>query len=305
MINYQVVEELKDIQGLWNNEMGNIYPLADNVFSCNVCNYKEKFVYGAYDETKMVGFVITKKFTNDILPDYHKKGWISLFYVAKASRRQGIGSRLLSEAENYLSDKKEILIGQDIGNFFPGLPADFNNLTDLWLSKKGYSLNRTTHDLINYKPQNYPIKNTHYTFRTANRGDISALEELFKTFSPRWTYEGKSYFAAGGTGEEYVICCDKEKIIAFSRLNDSRNLQGGYNITWYPRFSCLGGIGPLGVHPAYRKQGIGYDIVAYAINEAKKRGLKEIIIDWTGLLEFYQRFDFEVWKAYKYISKKA
>ncbi len=305
MTNYQNIVNLSDIEALWNNEMGFIYPIAADVFKRGVYLYQEKFVYGTYDEDKLVGFIIAKKKHDEILPSYAKKGWLSLFYVAKKYRQQGIGSKLLLAAEDYLRDKDEILLGQDVGNFFPGLPSDFNNLTDLWLNKRGYLSGRTTHDLINYKPKLQQIQNTNYLFRVATKEDKEALLSLFATFSERWFHEGYTYFQNDGNGDEYVVCCHNNKIIAFSRINDSLRPCGGYNMTWYERFEKLGGIGPLGVLSSYRKQGLGKDIVAFAINELIKRGKKVLIIDWTGLLEFYQQFGFEVWKTYKYMSKKA
>ena len=305
MISYKPIEQFEDIIALWNREIGFIYPIAHDVFSRNVITYEPKMVLGAYDEDTLVGFIIAKKCTDELLPEQMKLGWISLFWVAKKARHQGIGTHLLQAAESYLSDKEEIKIGADIRNFFPGVPADFDHLTDEWLIKRGYTSLRTTHDLINTTPFELPLRNHNIQFSVGTKQDEAGIIELLNTFSHRWAHQGIRYFEQGGDGREYVVAKDKGKVIAFARINDRKTDAEGYSITWYPRFINLGGIGPLGVLTEYRHLGLGYDIVAYAIKEMLNRGMIELMIDWTGLTTFYQQFGFEVWKTYQYMSKKA
>lgn len=305
MIEYKPIHQLEDIITFWNQEIGFIYPIAHDVFLRNVIRYEPKMVLGAYIEESLVGFIIAKKCQDELLPEQMNLGWISLFWVAKKARRQGIGTHLLQAAETYLSDKQEIKIGADIHNFFPGVPSDFDHLTDEWLIKRGYTSYRTTHDLINTTPFELPLRNRSFHFSVATKEDEAGIVELLKTFSNRWAHQGIRYFEAGGDGREYVIAKDKGKVIAFARINDRSTDAEGYSITWYPRFVNLGGIGPLGVLADYRHIGLGYDIVAYAIKEMIHRGMIELIIDWTGLVTFYQQFGFEVWKTYQYMSKKA
>ncbi len=169
----------------------------------------------------------------------------------------------------------------------------------------GYFGSRSTHDMFCANIMEYPLQNMNMSFSVATKEDEEGIIELLKTFSDRWAHEGIRYFEAGGTGHEYVIAKHEGKVIAFARINDRSFPYGGYNITWHARFVNLGGIGPLGVHKSYQGRGLGSDIVIYALREMKKRGMIEIMIDWTGLVTFYQQFGFEVWKTYKYMSKKA
>lgn len=303
---YREVTNPYDCFNLWNQEVGFLFPLADDVFIENVVNYKEKKIIGAYNNNELVGFMIGKKFTLEILPTYKNLGFISLFYVVKSFRKQGIGSQLLTQIEDYLNDKEIIHIGRDVNCFFPGLPCDFDNLTDNWLEKRGYNAGKYTHDLINRNSKKYNLRNTKYQFKVCTLLEKDQLIEFMKKeFDGRWYYEVYDYFANGGDGSEYVIALDGNKVIAFSRVNDRKFKQYKYNVTWYKCFSNLGGIGPLGVDKSYRGQNLGYDIVAYAINILKLRGINEIIIDWTGLIDFYQQFEFTVWKCYKYMSKNV
>ena len=52
------------------------------------------------------------------------------------------------------------------------------------------------------------------------------------------------------------------------------------------------------VHENYRKQGIGKDMMSLAISNLQEKGCKTYMIDWTGLMELYRKFNFEVWKSY-------
>ena len=71
------------------------------------------------------------------------------------------------------------------------------------------------------------------------------------------------------------------------------------NVYWAPLFNGkLGGIGPLGVDSAERGNGYGIAIVEAAIAFLRSRDIKNIVIDWTGLVGFYRKLDYEVWKGY-------
>ena len=76
-----------------------------------------------------------------------------------------------------------------------------------------------------------------------------------------------------------------------------------YNINWKERFTKLVGIGPLGVDPNYRGNGIAKMLLYYSISDSAKNGYTEAMIDWTGLVTYYQKFGYEIWKCYQYANK--
>ena len=304
MITYSLVNNIEDIRTLWNSELGFIYPIAGDVFNQNVILYPQKYVLGAFDKDKLVGFIVGKKNITDIV-SYVDMGWISLIFVSKKYRKQGIGSHLLEEVEKYL-DVKTINVGKDINNFFPGVPCDFDWVTDTFFIKRGYTDGGYTHDVININPQKIQLRNKQYQFKVCTLNEKEALlAHMRDNFPGRWFYDVDDYFKDGGKGDEYVICLDGNKVIGFARINDRKFKHISYNITWYQRFNNLGGIGPLGVDSAYRGQDIGFDIVAFGINTLLERKISEILIDWTSILAFYRQFGFEVWKSFKFLSKKG
>jgi ribosomal protein S18 acetylase RimI-like enzyme len=238
-------------------------------------------------------------------------GWISLLYVAPEVRKKGIGTELLKLAENeiFKAGKSTIYVGRDYNNFFPGIPFDMKSSFE-WFKNRGYSLTSETNDLIRKISCGTPkidLPKIKYEVRLAGIQDQAKLYDFMqKNFPGRWFYETRDYFQNGGTGKEYLIMLDKDKVIAFTRIND-QTLEDkliNYNLTWRKRFSALGGIGPLGVDVDYRKINLGFHIVAEAVNILIDRKVSDIIIDWTSLMDFYRKFGFEVWKSYKHCEKK-
>lgn len=299
-------DSLLEILKLWNEEMGLVYPITLKAFKQNVINYSSKECLLAYCDNKLVGFIVLKSFSDEILPTYSGDLFISLFYVSRDYRKNGIGSKLIDFAKEK-SNNRSLCIGKDIDNFFPGIPTDFDNLTDVWLEKRGFEGTRYTHDLISYNPITYPLINKKVKYEVCGE----SRKDDFLTFLQnnnwtRWVYEAKDYFFNKEQKEKdaFIIGTVDNKIISFVRVNSSKNDIVAYNVMWQERFTNLGGIGPLGVDKSYRHHELGRDLISVAIEELKKRGAKEFIIDWTGLMEFYRLFGFEVWKSYKYMKYK-
>lgn len=168
-------------------------------------------------------------------------------------------------------------------------------------------MSRYTHDLIvkNNLSKTYEVLDKGFIFRYARLEEKDKVLDLLKTFSKRWYDEGLDAIEHNDFEASYIVAVSKENtdVVAFLRCNQIELNKKPYNITWYQRFERLTGIGPLGVEESHRKLGLGKDIISYALNLLKKTKTTDIMIDWTGLLEFYQKFGFEVWKNYIYTEK--
>lgn len=316
MIVYKNLLEFTEYQALrncWNEEVGDYYPISESLFLSSAINNKDLLKKGSYValyQNEVVGFILAKTWNDSFqIGPYAQIGWISLFYVKSKFRNQGIGSQLLTLVEDAfkIENKPHIVLGRDTFNFFPGLPVDFVNHRK-WFMKRGYELDDASYDMIRdftKTKEKLPMPITPYEIRLANSSDKGKIIDFFeRCFPGRWEYEVKSYFSSGGKGREFVIALDGERVIAFARINDEQSPQILYNINWSKRFDNLAGVGPLGVDRDYRKQKLGYMVTAYAVNEAMERGCTTCIIDWTGLVNFYHIFKFEVWKSYDKFEKK-
>ena len=311
IIHLNKYEKLEELYQIWNAEYGNIYPISAELFERNIENIYMKASYVAVDNEKLVGFVIGKVWHDSYeIKGYEKIGWISLLYVKPKYRKLGIGSSLLNACVNALEEYGVHIInlGKDYCNFFPGLPIDLVKYQG-WFQKRGFEFTYQTHDLISrFNKNKLKIVNDNFVFTTAKEIDKDLVIKFIETNWPgRWTKEAIDYYDNGGNGNEYLICLnDKKEICAFAKVCYPTTLVKlmSNSHTWRARFDALGGIGPLGVAPAYRGKHLGYDIVAASVNSLIDAGVSDMIIDWTGLLDFYRKMGFEVWKSYSYLFKK-
>ena len=307
------INDKNEIFKIWNKELGNIYPISEELFKRNSSNLSNDLSYVAIDENKqIVGFILSKIWNDEFkILSYDESCWINLIYVVPKSRRLGIGSKLLElvEKEAKKIGKKNLFLGKDYNNYFPGLPVDLKNSLP-WFEKRGFVRPYDTYDLI--KKIKSPclskinLRNDSYVFRISNLDDKDKIIDLVKRNWPgRWLKELLDYYNNGGDGSEYVIALDNDIVCAFAKIGypHTKCELISFNMTWRDRFDALGGIGPLGVDASYRKRNLGFDIVAYANNILVENNVSDIIIDWTGLLDFYRNMGFEVFKSYFYMSK--
>ena len=290
---------------LWNDEMGYVYPISFNSYKQNIVDYVNKDAMLAYSDDQVIGFILIKRFDDTTYVDYSNNLYISLFYVSKKYRKQGIGSKLFDFAEE-IREGKDLIIGKDIDNFFPGVPTDFDNLTDVWLEKRGFVGKRYTHDLITKNPKVFEIRNKEVEYRYCEDFQQDELIQMMMNNNwGRWALEAKEYFDKKSENDKnaYIVAMMNGKIVAFSKVNTYKMNLSSYNLMWKERFENLGGFGPLGVDKEYRKKGIGFDMISVSLNDLTNKGCQTIILDWTGLMELYAKFNFEVWKSYKYMSK--
>lgn len=287
--------------------MGYVYPISFNAFNQNIIDYTEKDMMLCFDSDKVVGFILIKRFDDVTYVDYTNNLYISLFYVSKKYRKQGIGTKLFDFAEE-IKGTRDLIIGKDINNFFPGVPTDFDNLTDVWLEKRGFVGKRYTHDLITANPTLYEIQNKDIEYMYCDDSLKDELIEMIKRNNwMRWAVEAELYFKNKKKEDEnaYIVGRYKGKIVSFSRVNMYDMNLVAYNVMWKERFECLGGFGPLGVDREFRNKKIGKDMITISLTKLIEKGAKTLILDWTGLMELYSKYNFEVWKSYKYMSKTS
>ncbi len=306
-------EILFDIIELWNHEVGFIFPfyrelLIQKIFECKYFCKECSFL--AYKNDKLIGFIISKIYDNDeVMEKYINTGWISLLYVTEEFRNLGIGSNLLKKTEEMFVIKniETIMVGADYDNFFPGIPSNFSEFSHTFFEKRGYKLGSIDYDMIGYKInlQKKKVELNNFVIRYAQKGDKDkVLTFLKKNFYGRWYYEALEYFDYLYEEKTYLILLKEEQVIGFIRINRYNSKKISYNVNWNRKFNMLYGFGPLGIDKDFRKQGLSRTLIEQAINDALDEGAEEIIIDWTSLIEYYKKFNFEIWNEYQHCTKK-
>ncbi len=300
---------------LWNQEIGSEFPMRKELFNQN--SFKDKNIckqasaIAVDDNNHVVGFIVAKRYQEKLDVGIGEKiGWIQVLLVKQGQRNQGIGSTLLANAESQLKKAgvNQILLGRDPWHYFPGIPEGWKE-TQSWFERKGYENNGTEHDMIRKyrnrdeieKPN---IEGAEWSILELKDKELF-LEFLHRCFPGRWEYEAIHYFQQGGTGREFAILKKEQKIIGFCRMNDVKSNLIAQNVYWAPLFKeALGGIGPLGVDEKERGQGYGLAVVEAGIYFLRRRGISRIVIDWTGLVAFYNKLGYDIWKTYAAYKKE-
>lgn len=307
------IHELCD---LWNREIGESFPMREALFLQNTFRDKNVYQQGtwmAVEDNSIIGFVVAKRWQEQIekLQLGDGAGWIHALLVRSDARGRGIGSALLSQAEQALwqAGAVQIYMGKDPWHYFPGPPQAFPDFR-AWLERRGYALQYEVFDMIRSYNEAEPLTMPEFAdgayAETLHAGDQEDLLAFFhRCFPGRWYYEALKYWELGGTGREYVGLKHEGRIIGFCRVNDAKSPLIAQNVYWAPLLQEeLGGIGPLGVDPEYRGKGYGLSLVQAGIDVQRQRGLRHIVIDWTELVDFYAKLGYQKWKGYDILGKQ-
>jgi len=292
MIKKSIKDSIDDIVFNWNEEFKNNYPLCNR-------HIEEKLIdsiyvvsdgsYSLYKDNQYIGTVVLK-FYNGVDSKYFDIAYISLIYVAKAFRKKGYGSLLLSDAINISkrNRKKEILIGADFDNLFSGVFVLDNKLTHQFFINNKFKEHSQSFNLTT--KQRPVLDNDDYTYQIVGSENErkQTLDFIKRHFSSRWYDDCKD-----STSEEFVVAIENSEIIGFVRITlpTAKSLKNSTNL--YLLYQFLGGVGPLGINEKKRGLGIGKNLVKFAINTLFDKGVSDVLVDWTGLIDFYIKCGFE------------
>ncbi|UCZ52984.1 GNAT family N-acetyltransferase [Bacillus shivajii] len=308
-------EHILAICKLWNREIGEQFPMRESLFKQNSVDDENVCISGSFfvlnDGGQCIGAIVTKICQTEEVKRLlaEEVGWIQWMLVDSAFRNKGIGGELLKKAEAALKDQgaKKVIGGRDPFHYFPGIPVSMPAVRK-WFEGKGYKYSKTVSDFIRHEDKEGYDEMPFFPEVSINvlspKDQNDFLTFMHEKFPGRWEYEAKKYYELGGSGREYIVMKQGGAIIGFCRVNDADSPMIAQNTYWAPRFNGrLGGIGPLGIDKAYRKHGYGLGIVQAAITVLQKREVDHLIIDWTELIEFYQKFGFEIIWRYDQLEK--
>ena len=298
---------------LWNKELGKHFPMREQLFRQNSFDDENIFESGSWlvvQDEKLVGFIITKKWQEERVMRLGKdSGWIHALVVREDVRQQGIGGQLLVQAEEALkiADCKHVFAGRDPWHYFPGVPHELPDART-WFEHRGFEAVGAAYDLyaeVKEGAYPYPQYQEGAEARLLTMKDQAEMLRFFaRCFPDRWYYEAQCYWERGGQGREFIGLFAGDEMIGFCRVNDDQSPMIAQNTYWAPLFlEPMGGIGPLGIDERYRGKGYGLAIVQHGAAELAARGMKHLVIDWTGLVDFYAKIGFKPWKGYEMMSK--
>lgn len=272
---------------------------------------------GLPDGQNIVGWVLSKsmKHAGAEVGRFQNRGGIGALCVHPDYQRQAIGSALVDRAEDWLAQNnspRTLLYFPH--HLLPGVPTECQAAMGFW-TKRGYAKEGWAEhcdlwrDLSDFQVPPKVLEamqnNPTVDIRPARRNDIEPLMNFLKReFPGAWTYSTGRHFEHGGNAEDVIIAVEgrdqKSEVIGFCHTADFRSQRLIPSTFWFPLLSGrFGGLGPIGLGQAQRKRGLGLALCALAVDDLKRRGVEQMAIDWTTLLDFYGQLGFSVWKRYR------
>lgn len=223
--------------------------------------------------------------------------WLTALLIKPEYQNKGYGTLLYKAAEEELKRKfvKKVYAGQDLQNFFSGIPAPTEEKIRLF-QNLGFVINNDEHydlkaDIIlNDKIDCYitTVYDEKYFVETIKKDEYQDLYQfLEEEFPGRWLFTIQEYLEQGGNPENVVVLKNKSdsKIIGFCMVAVNEDKSGG--------------LGPIGIAKSTRGKGIGDFILQQSLLHVRKLGAESIGIDWTILKDFYGKFDFKPIRVYR------
>ena len=289
---------------IWNAAMHPDYSMNARLLAYNMSPTTGEVIEGrlAMQNNEPVGFVLACVVTDNPKATL---GWISAIAVHPVGQRQGVGTELLTWAEDWLSGYgcKRIRIGGNLRPFLPGLPYVMSTYT-MFFEKLGYQSPSTqpyefdiARSLKNYQPI-YP-KPVRVDLTPMNSGEEQLLLDfLHREYPGRWEFEAQEFVKNGGRASDFLLIRVNGEVQGFCRLtlsDSERPIE-----RFYPQRlpQPWGQYGPLGLSKAVRGQGLGGYLIDAAAVHMKSLGVDGCVIDWTSLVELYGKFGFTVYNQY-------
>ena len=213
--------------------------------------------------------------------------FLSYLYVESDSRREGIGSALITSFVDLAREHhvKQIVISGFTGNapgyLQPGVNLETEKDALQLFHRHGfkdldyaYSMERLLTDRIEL-PVNEEWKICH-----PSSDDVGSLIDAISHSVPgEWTTIFKERFDLNP--QQILIARNKDLIGAYSTWQDSR-------------------FGPIGVRPECRGQGLGQLLLAHTLENMRQQGARQARFSWSDRenLKFYQSSGFNITKSF-------
>lgn len=261
----------------------------------------------AFRDGRPIGFVLASAVVDD---PAITTGWVDAVAVAPTAQRQGVGSALLSWAEDWLRAQggARARLGGSLRPFAPGLPVALGaEMRDFFL-RRGYTATSSewdvARDLADYPDD--PAYRTDAVIRSTQPGEEPVLLEfLAREFPGRWHFECREFLRERGRAADWLLLwpAGADRPVGFCQVTLEDSLRPIER--FYPRRlpRPWGQFGPLGVARAARGQGYGAAVVDGAARHLRDLGVRGCVIDWTSLVDFYGKFGFTPYQQYQVLAK--
>ncbi|MDP9360392.1 MAG: GNAT family N-acetyltransferase [Acidobacteriota bacterium] len=192
---------------------------------------------------------------------------LRIIAVDRASRRRGVGSALLREAQARGSAR---IVAAEAGNYFTPGVATSDETTIGFFTRRGYREIATTQNLI---ATDLPIDVPEGVFRATRAERDRVLKFIENEFGRIWRFEAALAFENDPPTMFYVVA--NSRIAGFA-THDANN-------------RALGFFGPTGVARAHRGRGLGARLLHASLADLRRLGHDRVVIPWTDAVDFYRK----------------
>ncbi|HVT05616.1 MAG TPA: GNAT family N-acetyltransferase [Thermoanaerobaculia bacterium] len=203
--------------------------------------------------------------------------FLRLLVVSRPHRHTGVGSALLTQAEQHVAKdgQMRIAVGAEAGNYFvPGVPED-DPAVRFFLEKLGYDSGPATSNLecsLNDNPLLYGSDSDEV--RRALASDRQRVTRFIEeNFGRIWAFETQ---AALRNNPPTVFIAERNGGIDGFSAHDSNN-------------RGLGFFGPTGVQTSQRGKGLGKALLLASLRDLRNLGYPKAVIPWTDAIDFYRK----------------
>lgn len=271
----------------------------------------------AWASDAAVGFVLASALPADPLTAPPEEGWIDALAVVPAWQRRGVGSALLAWAEGWLAAQgcTAARLGGSLRPFAPGLPVELGS--ESFFAARGFGpRGATIWDVATDSCQLFselPSVGDGTWIAAGLPGDDQALLAfLRREFPGRWRFEFEEFRRLGGKMSEFNLLWRREGLGAayvdgFCRIRR----RWRYAVEPLDRFFMhrlsrpRGQLGPIGVGQAGRGRGAGSALLRFSLARLAAYGVRGCLIDWTTLVDYYGKFGFQPFRAYRVLVKDS
>lgn len=310
---YDPTSDATAVFALWQEALGQTWPLTRAMFEHVIhgpATRPDGVNFVAVDHGRIAGFVGTASYGSNA--GRVASGCIRALYVAPALQRHGIGTALHDAALGSLrrNGLKQVQLGGGLVRFWPGVPRNLPPALAFFRAlgwDDGFTAYDLLQDLSGYStPPDIADRMAQLPFRVgaAREEDWPALLEFEDREFPAWSdaYRDAAYL---GDYDDALLAWDGDgRVVGALLMVSPRSHPARTDAPWTALLgSRLGGLGCVGVAAGQRGRGIGLALVARASEILRERGAQYAHIGWTGLVDFYGRLGYAVWREFQ-ISRR-
>lgn len=232
---------------------------------------------------------------------------LTLLLVEPASQRHGVGTELLSRAEEKLKHLgvHKLTLGAGNGDYFwPGLPEE-QGRSSSFFRQRGFVEEESSEDLIqdlqDFETPDWAaerLASSSSVIRIAEPAYERKIAAFERLHFPAWSAYFENEMNQGGYSNILLALGSSHGILGTLLIRHDTP------VPWIAMDGKqMGTLNTLGVAPERQRQGIGLALTARALEILRRRGCSHCFIQWTGLTEWYGKLGATTWAHYRMASK--